>query len=77
MMDPTDKKDSPIWFLYIYGGFVFVAFLVYLGKSGKLPEALSLIMAMIFSIAWLCLVFYHFFKKRPKKTQPPSDPPSR
>ncbi|MGH7739134.1 MAG: hypothetical protein ACREL1_03205 [bacterium] len=76
MIEPNDKRDSAIWFFYIYGGFVLVAFLVYLGKSGKLPEKLSLILAMIFSIAWLCLVIYHFFKKRPKKTLPPSGPPS-
>jgi hypothetical protein len=76
MTAPNDKKDSPIWFLYIYGGFAVVGILIYLGKSGKMPGGFSLLLAMIVSIAWLCVVIYHFFKKRPKK-EPPVNPPQK
>jgi hypothetical protein len=70
MTEPNDKKDSPIWFLYIYGGFAIVGTLIYLGQSGRMPGGFSLLLAMIVSIAWLCVVIYHFFKKRPKKETP-------
>ena len=73
MTEPNNKKDSPIWFLYIYGGFAVIGTLIYLGKTGKLLPGLTLLLAMLLSIGWLCLITYHFFKKRPKK-QPPINP---
>lgn len=72
MVTPDDKKDSPIWFLYIYGGFAVVGSLIYFGQKGTIPGGLY--PAMVISMAWLLLVIYHFFKKRPKKTKPPTQP---
>ncbi len=76
MTQPDNPKDSPIWFLYIYGGFAVIGTLIYLGKTGKVLPGLTLLLAMVFSIGWLCLLFYHFFKKRPKKPHP-IDPPQK
>ncbi|HVM32188.1 MAG TPA: hypothetical protein VMU88_03575 [bacterium] len=67
-MAQEPQKDSPLWFLYIYGGFALVALLVYLGKTGKAPATFTLALAMLLSVAWMGLFIYHFFKKRPKKT---------
>jgi hypothetical protein len=76
MTQPDNQKDSPIWFLYIYGGFAVIGSLIYLGKTGKILPGLTLLLAMLLSIGWLCLLFYHFFKKRPKKPHQ-IDPPQK
>ena len=69
MDQPENKKDSPLWFLYIYGGFGTVIGLFYLGEHGKVPGGPYPSVAL--SIFWLIMVSLHFFKKRPKK-QPPA-----
>ena len=72
MMKPANQQDSPIWFLYIYGGFAVVGSLIYFGQKGAIPGGLY--PAMVVSVVWICLFIYHFFKKRPKKTKPPTQP---
>ncbi len=67
MIKPDQKEESQGWLLIVYGGFLATGTLVYLGRIGKLPMLLSVVLAAVIFVPWLGYLLVTFFKKKPKR----------